>query len=127
MVPLRAYSGISESLEVALHVYSSRDCSTMRLHIASGDSSRDLLGDTSCIPLLLHSIDPQHYQGPCFMHDACCKHATSTCAFICCISSVTLASGHKGTSLKGPTQRETGLLCRLRMSILRQIKFSRKA
>ena len=33
MVPLRAYSGISESLEVALHVYSSRDCSTMRLHV----------------------------------------------------------------------------------------------
>ena len=32
MVPLRAYSGISESLEVALHVYSSRDCSTIRLN-----------------------------------------------------------------------------------------------
>ena len=33
MVPLRAYSGISESLEVALQVYSSSDCSTIRLHV----------------------------------------------------------------------------------------------
>ena len=35
MVPLRAYTGISESEELALQVYNSSDCSTMRLHVAA--------------------------------------------------------------------------------------------
>ena len=36
MVPLRAYTGISESGELALQVYSSSDCSTMRLRMVAG-------------------------------------------------------------------------------------------
>ena len=64
-MPFRASAGVSESAPPALHVYSSSDCSTMRLcgpHNTRLHALRTLFGDSApcCCPHETHVVHRKH-------------------------------------------------------------------